>query len=540
MQAIHNPSVRKRLLVIALTLSLWLFFLCRAINVFGPDSNDIFFNSDGAIPVLMANDDRPITLFDAYYFGSDRWGAWPMLSARLIHHATKYQWSAQSLHVMSAIWLFVGILVMASLSRRDYFAVALAFLITLCLHWLVRLRLFDVGQVYPWQITALLLGWYSLRQLLGIVPADLPRRSLPVKRVVWCFLTYWFSLLAIWSSFASAPFLLFLAGLEAWRAHFHATGRRSSGKWAIRRSAWGAIPVLLAVLTEILMRIYYHQFALNHYGNEYRTPIAFDYGNLAQNLYRQLVNLEIAYWWPLILLPIVALVTLGCTSIYFQRRKRNKPLDRLKGLIADDTFFLILGSLGIALINFALIATVSHVRMNLYDNRYSTLTYLFGFISGLLTLFSVFRMIVRPARISNYAVTGLLIAAVAVLAFEFPAKTYSPDYRIYKETAVALAPKCPHCVLMGGYWETYVFSGLQPINTMIPLPLESQYLRMPWNREKLREASQVIVEYRHSKLGSAESPPQVLVQYGNSLRLVDPGWYENEKYAFALYANEAH
>lgn len=539
MEAIHNPAVRKRLLVIALTLGLWLFFLCRAISVFGPDSNDVFFNSDGAIPILMANDDRPITLFDAYYFGGDRWGAWPMLSARLIHHSTKYQWSARSFHVMSAIWLFVGILVMASLSRRDYFAVTLVFLITLCLHWLVRLRLFDIGSVYAWQISALLLAWYSLRQLPGIVPAGLPHRSLPVKRMAWCLVTYLFSFLAIWSSFASAPFLLFLAGLEVWRANFQPTGRRSV-KSAARQYAWGVIPVLAAALTEILMRTAYHQYALNQYGNEYRTLIALDYGNLAQNLYRQLVNLEIAYWWPLILLPVIALITLGCTSIYFHRRKRNKSLARLKDLIGDDTFFLILGSLGIALINFVLLVFISHVRENFYDNRYNTLTYLFGFMSGILTLFSVFRMIVRPARIRNYAVATVLIAGVAVLAFEFPPKRYSPDYVIYKKTAATLAQKCPQCVLMGGYWETYVFSGLQPINTMIPLPLEGQYLRIPWNREKLREAKQVIVEYRHSKLGSAESPPQSLVQYGNSLWLVDPKWYENEKYGFALYAREAH
>ena len=112
------------------------------------------------------------------------------------------------------------------------------------------------------------------------------------------------------------------------------------------------------------MRIAYHRYALKHYGNEYKTTIALDFGNLSQDLYRQFVNLGSTSWWPLILLPIIALSTLGCISIYCYRRKRNKSLDRLKDLIADDTFFLILGSLGIALINFALIATVSHVRLN--------------------------------------------------------------------------------------------------------------------------------------------------------------------------------
>jgi hypothetical protein len=537
MQAATNPAITKRLLMIALTLGLWLFFLFRAINVFGPESSHVFFNSDGAIPVLMANEQRPVTIFDVYYYGQDRWGAWPMLLARSIRSVTNHQWSDQSFHVMSSVWLFIGILVMAGLSRRDHLPVTLVFLITLCLHSLVRLRLFDLGQPYPWQITALLLAWYCLRQLLGMRPADLPQSSSTVKRAEWWLLTCCFSFLAIWSSFASAPFLLFLAALETWRSHLHA-GEKLSVKRTARRYALGAIPVVTAIGAEMLLRIAYHRYALTHYGNEFKTAIALDYGNLSYDLYRQLVNLEITSWWPLILLPVIALITLGCVAIYFYWKKRNKSLERLRSLVVDDCFFLILGSLGMALINFALIATVSHVRMNLYDNRYTTLTYLFGFISGLLTLYSVFRMIVRPARIRNYAVTGVLIAGVAVLAFEFPAKAYSPDYKIYQETAVTLAQKCPHCVLVGGYWETYVFSGLQPINTMIPLPLEGQYLRIPWNREKLREARQVIVEYRHSQLGSAESPPQFLTQYGNSLRLVDPAWYENEKYAFALYANE--
>jgi hypothetical protein len=537
MQAANNPAISKRILAIVLTLGLWLVFLCRAISVFGPDNSNIFFNSDGAIPVLMANEQRPVTIFDVYYYGQDRWGAWPMLSARLIGHAMHFQWSAQSLHTMSAIWLFIGILVMASLGRRDYLAVALIFLIVLCLHTLTWLRLFDPGTVYSWQVTALLLAWYCLRQLLERRQPDRPPGSSRVKRVAWWLLTFGFSFLAIWSSFASAPFLLFLAALETWRSHLHAT-EKLSVKGSIRRYARGAIPVLIGIVAEVSMRTCYHRYALSHYGNEYRTLIAFDYGNLSQNLYRQLVNLEIAYWWPLILLPILAVVTLACASIYFHRRKRRQSLERLKDLIADDTFFLILGSLGIALINFVLLVSISHVRMNFYDNRYSAVTYLFGFISGLLTLFSVFKMMVRPARIRRYAVTGLLIAGVAVLAFQFPAKADGPERRRLKETATTLAERCPHCVLIGDYWDTYVFSGLQPINTMIPLPLEGQYLRTPWDREKLREAKQVIVEYRDSKLGSAESPPQFLTQYGNSLRLVDPRWYENEKYAFARYANE--
>jgi hypothetical protein len=93
-------------------------------------------------------------------------------------------------------------------------------------------------------------------------------------------------------------------------------------------------------------------------------------------------------------------------------------------------------------------------------------------------------------------------------------------------------------VLMGGYWETYVFSALQPTHTMTPLPLEGDLVRIPWAITTLHGAGEVIVEYKHSRVGDAEPPPERLFQYSESLRLVDPKWYENSEYAFARYMRE--
>ncbi len=92
---------------------------------------------------------------------------------------------------------------------------------------------------------------------------------------------------------------------------------------------------------------------------------------------------------------------------------------------------------------------------------------------------------------------------------------------------------------MGGYWETYVFVSLQPHNAMTPVPLEGHEVRTPWTPEQVRQAEYVIIEYRHSWLGKPGSPPQHLYQYDSSLRLLEPGWYENGEYAFALYLNES-
>ncbi len=73
---------------------------------------------------------------------------------------------------------------------------------------------------------------------------------------------------------------------------------------------------------------------------------------------------------------------------------------------------------------------------------------------------------------------------------------------------------------------------------MTPVPFEGQGYRTPWTPERIKLVDQVVVEYRHSKPGGSDVPPEHLQQYGNSLKLIEPSWYENDDYAFALYLNE--
>jgi len=56
------------------------------------------FNSDGAIPVLMANH-RPWDLFHLYFYGMDRFGAWPFAAEALAGRALGFAWTPSSLHV---------------------------------------------------------------------------------------------------------------------------------------------------------------------------------------------------------------------------------------------------------------------------------------------------------------------------------------------------------------------------------------------------------------------------------------------------------
>ncbi len=531
LRILANPvwSPSKRVIVVTIALAIWFVLLWRMAHVFAPDTMLGTFSSDAAIPVLMANDDRPITLFNLYYYGAGRWGGWPFLFGQIVRRATGYRWTDHSLFIVQAIWVFAGAIVMAGLTTGARLPVGLIYLLTICLNGAIAHRLFDLSQVYAWQITALLLAWYCLRRFFT-------RKEISeLRRAGWAFLTLWFSFLTIWSSFASTPILFFLLGLEGLRAYL-SSKKEPGGKVPLRRHVWATGLVSGAVLAELLMRLDYYRHNLKHYGADYRTQLTFDVGYLTQNLERQLQNLVKYPWWPYYLLALVFLF--ACAFAYSFAGKKNRSLAKFREAFVDDSSILIIGCVGIAVINFILIVIADHVRLNLYDDRFMTPTYLFGSVGGLLALFLILGFNKNLLSFGKYFEAAYIVAGLLLLTFEFPPQTHSPFYETDKETASALEKMAPRAVLMGGYWQTYVFSALESDNALVPVPLEGQHVRTPWTPEALRQATSVIVEYHDSKFGAADSLPQNLSQYGNSLRLVEPRWYENHQYSFALYVRE--
>jgi|ERR1044071_189000 hypothetical protein len=535
---IRHPPALKKTLFILMALAVWSFFLWRAFNVYGPgsDVNNVGFNSDSAIPVLMSNEERPSTVFNLYYYGTDRWGAWAFLATHFIHRATGYRWTDQSLFMLQTLWLFVGALVFAALSRRDLLLAALVYLTALCLHTQSRLQIFELSQLYAWQTTALLFGWYALRRMFEF-DFEAAKKRWDWKRSALIFLTLGFSLLAVWSSNASIVFLMFLLHLEALRARLKTKGERIYRR-LLKPYAFALISIVAATLIEWLLKMNFHRHALKHYGQDFKTSFHLDIGYLAENLGAQLRNIGSLSWWPLYLLSILITLALACSFLYALFKKREGLLEKLKTTIADDTMILAIGAFAIAAMNFTLAVMVDHVRLNQYDSRFLTLTNLFCPISGMLMIFLIFKLIVRSSRFNSYAQPAFIVIVLLLLTIKFPAQSYSNEYKSTKEAALALAQKAPRGILMGGYWETYVFTALQPENAMTAVPLEGYEVRMPWTRELVRRANQVIVEYRRVHSGGPVVPPERLNQYGSSLRLVDPKWYENDLYAFALYVNE--
>jgi hypothetical protein len=530
-----------RNLLFAIALLIWLLFLLRATQVFTIGSVHVtMFNSDSAIVVLMANEVRPTTAYNTYYYGQDRFGAWPFLIAQVIHRAFNYHWTNRALFLIQTIWLFIGVLLLSTMSRRVDVAVGLLFLLPLCLHVTARQNLFDLSQPYAWQTTALIFSWWSLRRFCEYCFGLIESNRQKVKRVAWGGLTFWFALLAVLSSTVSGPVLFFLLVLEALRSIYKAGGEQDFKKRDVKKLGKQllqiALPVTSAVAVEFLLRVNYHHYSLKHFGSDNRTAAHLDHGHLIENLINQWTRFSNSPWWLLSLLPLVLLAVLGVSCIYLLKGNREKLRSHLRNLFLEDNAILVIGAFGIGLINFIITVLVSHVRINEYSERYLTLSYLFISFSGLLTLLLLAGRMKRHSRPLQTAVT---IAALAFLLFEFPPAVINPFYTRLKETASNLSQKASGSVLLGGYWETYVFAALDPNSSIVPVPSEGQTLRTPWTVEALKQADQVIVEHRPHSLGGPEAPAPYLVQYGTPLRLVTPGWYVNGEYNFSVYKNEA-
>ena len=512
---------------IVLILVVWLVFLTCALRVLGPDSAHTTFNSDSAIPILMANDDRPVTVFDTYYYAADRWGGWPLLLAKVVHRDTGLHWTDQRLHYVRATWLFIGLLVLAALNARAAPAVVVSGLIALCLEPALRRRLFDLSQLYAWQLTALFLAWFCLRRLFTQLPRSDKATSARVNGIFWSSAFYFSAFFAIWSSVASAPFLFVLLILEALRSRF-------SFQNPINKRRIGVAVVLLVAATasELLMKINYHRYSFKHFGYDFKTPMAFDRGHLFENLLRNWDNLLKFSFFPLIAVALCFVAGIVVFILYAVITDKRRLLSFLK----DETTTMVVALTAMAATNFLIMVSVNHVRLSLNDDRFQTPAYVFGSIGGLLTIYLAIRAVANRLALTRSVLPLALAGAFVFLGVEFPRRQLSENYERARETALALSQKAPGSMLMGRYWETYIYAALQPTNTMTPLPLEGLQNRIPWTVELLHDSQQVVLEFQHGGFTATESlPPRELWQYGNLLRLQEAHFYENGEFAFALY-----
>ncbi|MDT7541200.1 MAG: hypothetical protein QOE33_1104 [Acidobacteriota bacterium] len=547
----------------ALALLAWGAAGVRAAQVFAPDSIYVQpFNSDSALPVLMA-DDPIIDPFRTYIYGQDQIGAYPFILCQLVHNTTGFVWTDVSVFLLQVAWLFLGVLAVAALGRPTRFVAPALFLMVLCLHPTVGHYVFVLNQRYSWQLTPLLFAWWSYRGLCARLFATSAALKTTALRSLSSFI---FSLLAIWSSPLSAPMLLVFLALEVARARINATDAESAQstdethaldytrervRFTLTRLLACALPLAAGTVAEQLLKANYHRHALKHFGTDFHTPTQVDWGHFSTNLHVQLANLIAAPLWWLVVPAIV--VSPFVITLLIRRLINGNAHDSSNLLSAGarlDASVLMLGSLSVALINFASAVVFLWIRLNLYGGRYLALTHLFGAFAGLSALLLLFTLPARAYAARRVVFPGVAIACALVLALKFPLVAKNPEYENLKEIAAGIAARNPRAVLLGGYWDTYVFAALRPSDALTPVPSEDQLVRTPWTPRSLRDSTEVVVVHHYfpysggmevpapyTTFGDGRDPPHFIKQHGATLRLDTPRWYEHGGYIFTLYRN---
>src|SRR5262252_5908360 len=102
---VRVPQLRLRFGLITVG---WAFLLWQAIELFRPDSSLLpTYSSDDAIPLLMANEPR-MTPFSLFFYGQDRFGAWPFLIARALGWLGHFSWSPELLSAYLTLFMFAA------------------------------------------------------------------------------------------------------------------------------------------------------------------------------------------------------------------------------------------------------------------------------------------------------------------------------------------------------------------------------------------------------------------------------------------------
>ncbi|WP_163988984.1 hypothetical protein [Pyxidicoccus caerfyrddinensis] len=488
------------------------------------------YNSDCAIPVMMCNAEG-WSLFDFYYYGQDRFGAWPFLSARVVGHLFGFTWTYLHLHAWLTAWLLGGAFVVGALSRGFRLLGAGLYTAVLLANTPLRGILFELAQVYPWQLTALLLAWWSLRQDNELVRTH--EGSAPPRRTTRLFRarTFLLSFLSIWTSTVSGPLLVILATAEAVRARLLAPGlfegRRFWRRWS------GALSLIVAaVVVENLIRFGYRDFARHRFGLPYRTQVSIDWEYLGQNARVMADNLS-----GLPFLPWLVVGTVGaCVSTAFLwRTLRTRAIPdalRLEGAV------LVLATWLLAAAHVVLLTVIDHVRNNDYSTRYYALLFLFGTFSGALTVALGMGMVPGLSRWRRHVYTALGATALAGSAWALPAPVPNPGFLELEAVARRLEQRKPGVPLLGSYWNTYVIRSLQGEGALLPSPHEHEYRRTVWWDRELKNHPEVLVEHiEFPASGTAEKPEPWIFQYGTLLRLVQPRWETGAGRTFSLYRN---
>ena len=443
-------------------------FLFRA-PVYAPDTEFIVggFSSDTAIPILMANSDY-FSPFSLYYWGQDRFGAWPFLVLRLLPDVSDFQ-----VFLAMFVYLHAGLLVF--FWNRDPFAF-LSVLSLLHIWQGTSGFLFDIAQPYGWQLGSILIALTCLESTNRTARAAGGFLSGPA------LCTGLFSFLAIWLSPSSILYslaypILRLAPTDGLRSLL------SSAQISRLFRLW--IPAIAAYVAHSLLRRSVVAYNKEAFYNKFETPLRWQLDLVTpawKAVLQSLQTPEIILWaLTLIMLTFLAMALfLGLGK--WARFARRYPME--VNLLAASLLFLLA------------LLPLNWFYLNQFGIRYIALPR-FLMVTGVLLLILRMASRLKPPFQLSIRYAGLALLAVTLLWTPgvLPTRKESAGYQERKRVAEFLEREYPGIPILGNYWETYVYAALQNRRN-IPQPGTGQYQRTPFLVPEFLEASTIIVNHR--------------------------------------------
>ena len=397
-----------------------------SIHVMRPDNEILtLYNSDSAVPVLMANHEGP-GWFDLYYWGQDRFGSLPFLAARAAGAVSGVRWTPDSLQVYMIIWLSAGVIFFAHLfpGMRTTAASIFAFGAVAVPHF--RVHLFEIGQFFSWQLPVLFAAMLAIRALCR--PAPLSKQAL--RYTLAAFLSF----LALWASPMNLVFLLAFAAIEAVQGHASSVsfGNARGSRFASLPGIAAIFAIAAGAVGEQLMRWQYHRSALALYGNEYRTMSWINRREIPGALESVIDRLTSDPWMMAGDLAGIAAIGACLVLCLVQWRRKEDAPPALRTALA-------LGAAG--LLQIPILASVHHFTVSGYPARFFFLTHAGLFAAAaLLVLWLLFRFLGR------HKMTGILMTGIPTGVFLtlggilfLPAHRTNPAFTEMKKAACCLA-----------------------------------------------------------------------------------------------------
>ncbi len=498
----HLPLIG-RILGVSVALALAFVFLYPRI---APGSAYVVpFNSDHAIPVLMANDEWR-GLFSAFYYGQDRLGGWPMGVMRVIRDATGIVWTPEGVFVVLISAFSLGLVALVALHRLAGAVIAAGTLLALMMNPVARAQLADIGQPYGYQVACLAGCWWALRRTINA-----EGRNARVRTGIGFFVL---ASLTVWLSTASIPLLLLMLIVEALRPE-------STGAKARFRATWPALLGLAgSVVVEAILRGQYHRHARDLYGHQYRTSIRLDTGHLIENVQ----TMGALFWrgssWLVVVLGVVGAVA-GLWVLWRRPLKLEKT--------ARELYLAALVLVSGAMANLAVTMVVGHVRLNDYSDRYLAVTHVWWITGAVCAGVAMAIVAIRRAQLVAPISAGVVFAATLWFA---PPPNQTPVLEKLRAISAELFAEPGPQVIVGNYWHTYLFAGLAPPGELIAIPKEGHYLRTPFDRPRLAEVEWV---WFSDEPEYATAPRPFRPERGQLFKLESPELITRAEYVFARY-----